>query len=308
MTQIEVTMLGTTAGVPTKKRNHAAVHILYRSKDEFSLLFDCGEGTQRQILFAGINFMRIDNIFISHWHADHYAGLLGLLETMNLEQRKRPLRIFGPEATKFVDLLLQLGYANKYFDIMAVDAPHEGRNTTKLLEDKEFFVESIPVSHRIPAVGFAFVEKDRMKIDKEKTKKLGLPSKSVIYKKLKKDGIAKFHEKTIRLSDLASVEKGKRVAYSGDTMACDSMVTLSRDADLLIHDSTFFMPPEELKAEGYRHAGFEDVLDIAKRANVKQLLLTHISRRYQNEKEMAEKIKNHKNIKIAKDLMKIVLK
>ena len=272
MTQIEVTMLGTTAGVPTQKRNHAALHILYRSENEFQMLFDCGEGTQRQMLFADINFMRIDNIFITHWHADHYAGLLGLMETMNLEKRSRPLRIFAPEATKFVDLLLQLGYANKYFDIVAVDAPHDGNEVTTLLDTEEFMVQSAPMNHRIPAVGFAFVEKDRMKIDKEKAKRLGLPEKGLIFKKLKEKGTAEFRGKTVRIEDVATIEKGKRVAYSGDTMICENMVTL------------------------------------AKRANAKQLLLTHISRRYQNEKELAERIASHANVSIAKDLMKIVLK
>src|SRR3989339_1600504 len=111
MGQFEITFLGTTAGIPTKWRNHASLYIRYQSENEFCMLFDCGEGTQKQIFSAGLNFMRIDNIFITHWHADHFAGLLGLLETMNLEKRTKPLYIYGPEADRFVETLLDLGYA-----------------------------------------------------------------------------------------------------------------------------------------------------------------------------------------------------
>src|SRR3989338_9305539 len=92
MTQIEITFLGTTAGIPTKSRNHAALYIRYQSENEFCMLFDCGEGTQKQIFTAGLNFMRIDNIFITHWHADHFAGLLGLLETMRSEEHTSELQ------------------------------------------------------------------------------------------------------------------------------------------------------------------------------------------------------------------------
>ncbi|MBI3190734.1 ribonuclease Z [archaeon] len=305
MTSIEITFLGTTAGIPTKQRNHPAIHVTYRSENEFSYLFDCGEGTQRQIFLAGLNFMRINEIFITHWHADHYAGLLGLMETMNLEQRTKPLKIFGPEASEFVEILLELGYASKKFDVVPVDVPFEGAEITKLLETDEFYIASIPMKHAIPAVGYAFIEKDRIKIDKEKTKKFGLPEKGPIFKKLKENGSAVFHEKKIMLDDISKTEKGKRVVYTGDTMATDNVVKISKDADLLIHDSTFFTDSLE---KDYRHTTLNDVLRIAKEANAKDVILTHISRRYQDVDELKEKIKNHPNIRIAKDFMRIELK
>ncbi len=305
MTSIEITFLGTTAGIPTKYRNHAAIHLNYRSENEFSYLFDCGEGTQRQIFSAGLNFMRINEIFISHWHADHYAGLLGLMETMNLEQRTKTLTIFGPEATKFVETLVELGYASKRFEIVPVDVPYEGSEITKLLETDEFYIASIPVKHAIPAVGYAFIEKNRVKIDKEKAKKLGLPEKGPIFKKLKEKGSTIFQGKKVMLNDISKVESGKRVVYSGDTMATDNIVKISRDADLLIHDSTFFTQDLE---KDYRHTTVDEVLEIAKEANVKQLILTHISRRYQDVDELKDKIKGEKNVTIAKDFMKVELK
>ncbi len=305
MTQIEVTFLGTTAGIPTKYRNHASIHLLYRSENEFPMLFDCGEGTQRQIFTAGLNFMRINEIFISHWHADHFAGLLGLLETMNLEKREKPLNIFGPEASRFVDTLLDLGYASKGFDVIAKDVEFEGTDVEVLTETEEYSVMAIPAKHGIPAVSYAFMEKDRIKIDKELLKKEGLPSQSPLYRKLKETGKITFKGKTIHLDDVAFTEPGKKIVYSGDTMVTKNMVKLAENADLLIHDSTFF--EEDVFDRQYRHTTFEDVLKIAEEARVKQIILTHISRRYQNVDAMKEKIKDVPNAKIAKDFMKVVV-
>lgn len=305
MTQIEVTFLGTTAGIPTKYRNHASIHLLYRSETESQFLFDCGEGTQRQIFSAGLNFMRINEIFISHWHADHFAGLLGLMETMNLEKRQKPLTIFGPEAEKFVDILLDLGYASKNFSIIAKDVPFEGSEITTLLDNPEFFIASSPARHGIPAASYAFVEKDRIKIDKTKAKTFGLPATGPIYRKIKEEGSVTFRDKKIELDDVAFVEKGKKVVYSGDTMVTKNMIKVADHADLLIHDSTFF--EEDVFDKEYKHTTFEDVLRIAEEAKVKQVILTHISRRYQNVEAMKEKIKDYPNAKIAKDFMKVVL-
>lgn len=304
MTQIEITFLGTTAGIPTKHRNHASIHLNYRSENEFSYLFDCGEGTQRQIFAAGLNFMRLNEIFISHWHADHFAGLLGLMETMNLEQRTRPLRIFGPEATQFVETLLELGYASKRYDVIPVDVPYEGREEAKLVETDEFYISSIPVKHAIPAVGYAFVEKDRIKIDKAKAKKFGLPEKGPIFKKIKEKGHAVFKGEKIALEDISKVERGKKIVYSGDTMATQNIIEIARNADVLIHDSTFFTDTME---KDYKHTGVEEVIAIAKEADVKQLILTHISRRYQDVDELKQKIEHNKNVCIAKDFMKVVV-
>ncbi len=301
MTQIEVTFLGTTAGVPTPTRNHAALYVRYQSENEYVCLFDCGEGTQRQIFASGLNFMRISDVFITHWHADHYAGLLGLMETMNLEQRTKPLTIFGPEADKFVEMLLDLGYASKRFDVIARPVPFEGTEIATLLETDEFRICSIPAKHGIPAVAYAFIEKDRVKIDKAKAKHLGLPEKGLIFKKIKEKGSAEFHGKRINLEDIAKIEKGKKFVYSGDTLPCRNVIKLSENADVLAHDSTFF---EEMDG---RHANVDEVLKLADEAGVKQLILTHISRRYQDIEEMKEKIAGHGNVKIAKDLMKIII-
>lgn len=303
MTSIEVTFLGTTAAIPTKDRNHAAIYVRYQSEQEYMCLFDCGEGTQRQIFSSGLNFMRINDIFITHWHADHFAGLLGLMETMNLEDRTKPLTIFAPEAEKFVPMLLEIGYSTKNFKIIPRNVEFEGTRLEKLVETPEFVIAAMPMKHGIPAAAYAFMEKDRIKIDKIKAKNFGLPATGPVYKKIKSEGITVFRGKEIRLEDISISEKGKKVVYSGDTLPNKNMVSLADNADLLIHDSTFLT---EMGA-GYKHASVDDVMKLAHQTKCKSVVLTHISRRYQDMDEIKEKIKNYPNAKIARDFMKITI-
>ncbi len=302
MTLIEVTFLGTTAAIPTKFRNHPAVYVRYQSENEYACLFDCGEGTQRQIFASGLNFMRISDIFITHWHADHFAGLLGLMETMNLEDRTEPITIYAPEAEKFVPEITDIGYSTKNFPIIARNVEFEGHEIETLVDNPEFAVESIPMRHGIPAVAYAFREKDRVKIDKTKAKAFGLPPTGPIYSKIKAQGRALFRGNEIRLEDMSLVERGKKAVYTGDTMPNANTIKIAENADLLIHDSTFL---EEM--EGGRHSTIDDVLNIAAASKAKQLILTHISRRYPDIQEIKDKLKAYPNIKIAKDFMQIVL-
>jgi ribonuclease Z len=305
MTQIEVTFLGTTAGVPTKHRNHAAIFMKYNGEKEASLLFDCGEGTQRQMINADTNFMHLDHIFISHWHADHFAGLLGLLETMNLEGRNRELRVYGPEAEKFVPILENLGYSTKDFGLVPINVEFEGTEIQTLLDEEEFSVVSIPTKHGIPAVAYALVEKGRNNIDKKKSKLLGLPEKGMIFKELKEKGSVTFEGKKINLKDISSVSEGKKVVYSGDSMPNKNMIKLAKNADLLIHDTTFFEDVEDMT--GYKHTRADDVMKIAKEAKAKRVIFTHISRRYQNLPDLQKKAKDY-GAEIAIDFMKVVVK
>ena len=313
MTIVEITLLGTTASIPTSTRNHPAVYLRYVGRNEYYFLFDCGEGTQRQIFKAKLNFMRIDHIFITHWHADHFSGLFGLLETMSLEGRKRPLYIYGPEADKFVRTLLSLGYAKKQFDVIAKPVNYVGSSFEILFENEELKIGSIPVKHGVPAVAYAFIEKDRIKLDKKKLKELGLPVKGRMYKKLKERGEILYKGKKIKLEEVSFIEKGKKVVYSGDTKACTNLIKISKDADCLIIDSTFFEENPGDWLEGRHHMNVEEAIRIGEKAGVKRLILTHISRRYPNEKELRKKLSeilrksSLKNVEIGRDLMKIVI-
>jgi len=300
---IEITFLGTVSGIPSKERNHPAIALEYYSEKKETLLFDCGEGTQKQLMLVGISFMKIDKIFITHWHADHFAGLIPLLQTMSLEKRKKELKIFAPEAEKFVSNILSLGYFGCRFPVIPVNVPFHGDKPTLIDETEDYQVFSIPVFHSVPSVAYAFKEKDRWSIDLTKMKKLGL-KRGYWLKKLKKFGKAEYKGKEIKIEEIANLKKGLKVVYSGDTKPCDNVVKISEEADVLIHDGTF-LEEESSKA----HADVKQAARIAKKAEVKQLILTHISRRYTDAKELEENAKKiFENTKVAYDFMKIVLK
>jgi ribonuclease Z len=256
---------------------------------------------------AGISFMDINKIFITHWHADHFAGLIPLLQTMNLEKRKTELTIFGPEASRFVQEILNLGYFGVRFPVKAVDVPFEGNEITKVYETKVYEVLSIPVLHTVPSVAFAFKEKDVWRIDENKLKELGL-KRGKWLKDLKEKEEAVYNGKKIRIEDVATLQKGLKVVYSGDTKPCENLIELAKDADLLIHDATFLEEDEDVQKY---HSSVKDAAKIAKKANVKKLILTHISRRYQKEdveRLLSEAREVFDNVEVAYDLMRIVLK
>ncbi len=302
---IEITFLGTVSGIPTKDRNHSAVVLEHYGEEKDTILFDCGEGTQRQLMLAGISFMDIDKIFISHWHADHFAGLIPLIQTMNLEKRKKELTIFGPEAERFVADIIDLGYFGLRFPVEAVNVPFEGDDITKLVDKDEYEILSIPTLHTVPSTAYCFKEKDRWNIDVGKLKTMNL-KRGYWLKKLKRDGKAEYKGKMVNIEDVANVKQGLRIVYTGDTKACRTVVKLAKDVDLLIHDATFL---DADKKRGEYHATAKEAAEVAQKANVKELILTHLSRRYTDLKPFEEEAKPiFPNVKVAHDFMKIKLK
>lgn len=302
---IVITFLGTGSAIPSKERNHPAIVIEYFGKQKDTLLLDCGEGTQLQLQKAKISFMDIDKIFITHWHADHFAGLIGLIQTMNLEKRKKELKIFGPEAERFVSDILDLGYFGLRFPVKPISVPFDGEEIVKIDETEDFEILSIPVLHTVPAVAYCLKERDRWNIDISKLKKLGLPRGKWL-KELKKRGIANFKGREIKIEDVANKRVGLKVVYTGDTKPCENVVKISLNADLLIHDGTF-LEADEVK--GKAHADVKEAGKIAKKAKVKELILTNISRRYQDLKEIENTAKKvFENSRVAYDFMKIILK
>ncbi len=299
---LEITFLGTGSGPPTKDRNHSAIFLHY---DRYNFLFDCGEGTQRQMIMAkGISFMKIDRIFITHWHADHWVGLIGLLYTMNLEGRKRSLYIHGPDAERFIGDILDLDYWGTRFRVIPKNVPSEGNEETKVFKTKDFEITSIPTKHTVPSVAYAFRERDRMNVDIKKAEKLFGLRQGRLVGKLKKRGWIMFRGRKIMLKDVGIRKPGVKVVYSGDTEPCENIVKISEGADLLIHDSTF----SEVK-EDRMHSGAKEAAKIAKKAGVKNLILTHFSRRYTNLRELEEEARKiFKNSFAAKDFMRVIVR
>lgn len=298
---IEITFLGTTAGVPTIKRGHPAIALKYNGE---IILFDFGENTQRQMMIASLSPMKISHIFLTHWHADHFAGLFGLIQTLSLKGRTRPLYIYGPKQTKkFMKTMIEnIGYFNLTYNVIVKDV---GKGVA--LRTKNYEIHTLPVKHGIPALAYKFVEADKPgKFNVKKAKQIGL--KEVQFGILQKGKNVKLKNRTVKPDDvMGPKKKGITITYSGDTCPVKSMVKFAKDSDLLIHEATFL---EEMQnhAESVYHTTTKQAAKVAKDAKVKQLVLTHISGRYKEATSLLSEAKKvFKKTKIAKDFMQIKL-
>lgn len=304
---LRITFLGTSSAVPTKKRCHPAIAMEYFSKRNDVMLFDCGECTQLQLMKAGISFMQITKIFITHWHADHFAGLLPMLATMNMEGRKKPLKIFAPFAKKHLYHMNALYHYKPLFEIEAVDV-ELGNEPIKIFENQDFEIYSIKAKHTVPSVAYAFKEKDRWSIDVSRLKRLGL-KRGKWLETLKSKGEYEINGKKVRIENVATLKKGLKVVYTGDTEKTESIVKLAENADILIHDSTYTSEDKEF---GRSHSSAREAAEVAKEANVKLLVLTHLSRRYQTKEDVDKLLSDAKqvfdNVVVASDFMQITIK
>jgi ribonuclease Z len=297
---MDITFLGTSTSAPTKTRNHPGIHVKFLNHN---FLWDCGEGTQRQMILAGISPYKVSQIFITHVHGDHLLGVGGLLQTQGFLGRKEPLTIFGPKGIKkYVDFFAGWEYSFRDFEIHVKEIK-EGL----VYEDEDFKMTAFKAEHSYcPNYGYIFEEKVEVNLDKEKLKRLGLEG-NPLNKELK--GIGKVHwkGKTIYLKDVSKpIRKGIRLVYTGDSTPCDEIVKAAKGADVLIAEATF---AEELKekAHDYGHMTAKDAARIAKKAGVKKLILTHISPRYDDNPKVLEKEAREifRNTDIASDFMKI---
>ena len=295
---IKIIFLGTGAAIPSLKRHPAAILLQYGPD---YMLFDCGEGTQLRLQKARVSPMKIDKIFITHWHADHFAGLLPMIETLHLSRRREPLHIYGPDATRFVDALYSLSYWGIGFPASPYECD-ESEETEKIFENDDYEIHSIRTIHSVPSVGYYFKEKDTWNINVKKAEKFGLRGRQL--KKIKKDGKLKVGSKTVKIEDIAKIRIGKKIVYSGDTEISKLLFEMAEEADILIHDATFAEAVEERP-----HSSAADVAKMAKKYKIKKLILTHLSRRYREPDEVLQSAKKYfKNVIVAEDLMKIVLK
>ncbi len=268
---IRIVFFGTGGSWPSPERNVMSIGVQI---DGEVLLFDCGEGTQRQMMRTNMSFMKIKRIFITHYHGDHFLGLAGLIQTMALNDRKEPLEIYGPEKT--IDILtkyLSIGYYSTTFPIKL----HE-LSGGEVLDFGDYTVSTIKANHPVPSLAYSIKEKDMPRIDREKAKALHLSSK--ILEKLRKEGEIEHRGKRIRIEDVSSgIRIGRKIVYSGDTAPMENMIKFANEASVLIHEATVDSSLEE-KANEYGHSSARQAAEIAKRAKVNTLLLVHISPRY----------------------------
>lgn len=271
---MDIWTIGTSSAVPSRRRGLPANIINYKGE---RILFDCGEGTQRKIMEEKMGLMKIDRIFISHWHADHFSGLLGLIQTLEMEGREKPLYIYGPPRTEeFTERILDTGYFSRSYDIFAEDLV-EG----DVIVGEGYEVRPFEVEHSVNAFGFAFEEDNEIKADKQKMEELGLEASPKIGD-LKDGETVEWEGETIEPGDVVKEVPGRKVVYSGDTSKCENMIENAEDADLLIHEATCM---HEIIEERKGHTSAKQAGEVAKEAGVEKLLLTHISRRYQGREE-----------------------
>lgn len=271
---MEVWTVGTSSAVPTRERGLPANLINYKGE---RILFDCGEGTQRKLMTEQLGLMKISKIFISHWHADHFSGLLGLIQTMEMEGREKPLYIYGPPRTEeFTDRILDTGYFNRSYDIFVEDII-EGDE----IVGEGYQVRPFEVDHGINAFGFVFKEKDQVKANKKKMEDLELGASPKIGR-LKNGETVEHNGNTIQPKDVVEKMPGRKVVYSGDTSKCKNMVKNAEDADLLIHEATC---NHEMIEDRKGHTSAKQAGEIAREANAEKLVLTHLSRRFREGKD-----------------------
>jgi len=296
---MQITFLGTSSMVPTKERNQIAVFLSYGSE---GILFDCGEGTQRQFKIAGISLPKVTKILLSHWHGDHVLGLPGLMQTLSSMSYAGKLEIYGPTGTKKrMESMFEAFVFDKRLDFEV----HEVKSGI-FFEDNEIQLEAYQLEHGIETLGFRFTEKDSRKVDMKKVKKLGIPSGPLIGK-LQEGKSIEYKGRKIEPDEATYIEKGKIIAYITDTLLCDNCHKIADNADLLICEATYSSKLVD-KSEEYGHMTAKQAGQLANKANAKQLVLIHFSARYKNTQELEEDARDiFDNTICSKDFMKINL-
>ncbi|RJQ17344.1 ribonuclease Z [Candidatus Woesearchaeota archaeon] len=298
---IEVCFLGTSSMVPTKERNVQGIFLSYQNE---GILIDCGEGTQRQMNILGINRNRITRILISHWHGDHVSGLIGLIQTLGNNPEQKTLYLYGPKGTKtkMKHLLQSCSFENKV-DLQIKELPYQKLKT--FFETENFALQCAPLKHSIPCLGYSFIEKDRRTMLPQKLKALGVTGHLI--GQLQKGKSVAVKGKTVTPDDVSTMTKGKKIAFVFDTLLCNNCYELAKDADVFISESTYSSSLEE-KATQYKHMTSQQAGIIANKANVKKLILTHLSQRYKTNEEVLEDARAvFPNVEVAFDFMKIKL-
>ncbi|PIN77994.1 ribonuclease Z [Candidatus Woesearchaeota archaeon CG10_big_fil_rev_8_21_14_0_10_34_12] len=297
---IPIIFLGTGQAIPTARRNHTAILIQY--KDE-NILVDCGEGTQRQFRKADINPCNLTRLLITHWHGDHILGIPGLLQTLALNSYNKTLYVYGPKGTaKFMGLMFRLFVFKEKIKIKVEEV--EG----VFLKTNDLVFEAVTMQHGAPCNAYSIKEKDKIRIEKDKLEKYKVPNNSQIAR-LKEGKSIKVDGKMIKAKEFTYVEKGRKIAIILDTRENPNCVRVAKNADVLICESTFLADSENGKklAEDYKHLTAKSAATIARQARVKELILTHISQRYDTKEKLLldEAKKIFKNVEIVEDLRAI---
>ena len=297
---MEITFLGTSSAVHSYTRSHPSIAIKAFGE---TMLFDCGEGTQRQLIYAKISPMKISKIFITHYHGDHILGIPGLLQSMNFRGRETKLTIYGP---KGLDNLRQaisnLGFPDFDFPLEWIEI-----DSGTVIENEEYIIKAQRVKHNTLTLAYSVEELKKPRFLRQKAIDLGVPV-GPKFGKLHSGESVEVNGEIIKPEQvLGPPRKGHKITYSGDTMPCEEIINFAKDSTILIHESTYKAEDKD-KADLHAHSTSVDAANIALNSNSKELILTHISTRYTEVDDLLKEAQEiFKNTKIAKDLMKLEL-
>ena len=296
---MKLVFLGTSAAQPTEKRGLSCICL---EKEGEILMFDAGESAQIAYMKSGLGWNKKMKLFVTHLHGDHCVGILGLLQTMSMQNRTESLEIFGPKGIdEFLAANIKVLNFGLPFSIL-INIINEG----KIFENKKYMIHTAKANHSITAFSYLFEEKDKPgRFNVQKAKELGIPE-GELWNKLQNGEEITNNETTIKPEQVLGEKRpGKKIGISGDTMPTKKLEEFFYQCDYLVFDSTF-IEEEKQRALDTCHSTAKQAAELGKNAEVKNLILTHFSARYKDElqhKMEAEKI--HNSVITAKDLLEV---
>ena len=299
---MKLVFLGTAGAQPTVDRGLTCICL---EKEAEILMFDAGEGAQLSYLKSGLGWNKKMKIFVTHLHGDHCIGILGLLQTMTMQNRTEPLEIYGPKGIEeFIAANIKVLNFGLSFPVMITSIEEE-----KVVDEKTYSVFSCKADHSVPAYSYLFEEKDKPgRFNTEKAKQLGIPE-GKLWNQLQNGHEIKVGDKTVKPSEVLGEKRpGKKIGISGDTRPTKELVEFFKNCNYLSFDSTFL---DELKDKAIEthHSTAKEAATLAKNANVENLILTHFSARYKDESVLVDEAKTiHGSVIGAKDLLEIEIK
>lgn len=299
---MKLVFLGTSAAQPTEKRGLSCICL---EKDGEIIMFDAGEAAQISYMKSGLGWNKKMKLFVTHLHGDHCVGILGLLQTMSMQNRTEALEIFGPNGIEeFIAANIKVLNFGLSFPVL-INIIKEG----KIYEDKKYSIYVCKANHSVTAFSYLFVEKDKPgRFNIDEAKKLGIPE-GELWHKLQNGSEIEINGKLIQPNQvLGEKRSGKKIGISGDTMPTQELEKFFEGCDYLVFDSTF-LDEEKQRAQETCHSTAKQAATIAKNANVKNLILTHFSARYKDEVGHFEEAKKiHDSVITARDLLEIEIK
>lgn len=299
---MKLVFLGTSAAQPTENRGLSCICL---ENDGEILMFDAGEAAQISFMKSGLGWNKKMKLFVTHMHGDHCVGILGLLQTMSMQNRTETLEIFGPKGIEeFIAANIKILNFGLSFPII-ITTIKEG----KIFEDEKFSMYVCKANHSVTAFSYLFEEKDKPgRFNLEKAKELEIPE-GKLWSELQKGNEITVNEKTVKPKQVLGEKRpGKKIGISGDTMPTEDLEKFFENCDYLVFDSTF-LDEEKLRAQETCHSTAKQAATLGKNAKVKNLILTHFSARYKDENgHLKEAQEIHDSVITARDLLEVEIK